>query len=213
MAGKAEAIILFRMRNLQTSLSNTTGQLSFRAAALALAAAILCLALLAGKARPVRAGGCLDRFLVRPGDTLTGIASAYGFSWQVIARLNDLEAPYDLYAGQWLCLPAVVGAEAAAATPHPSRLPSFTVQVAGGWVEVQTRNFPPKNSFVVKIAENRGASTTTWHKAGILRTKQGGAILSRFRLPAKLKNTRLLLVCLKNSVSDVQTCTAAYNLQ
>lgn len=176
---------------------------------LALAAAVFCLALLARTGQA--AAGCLDRFLVRPGDTLTGIADIYGFDWRVLARLNNLEAPYDLQAGRWLCLPAVVGAEAAAATPHPSRLPAFTANISGGQVRVQTRNFPVKNSYLVRITADPHKPRSTWTRLGILRTKTGGNVEARFSLPARFKGVSPLRLCLKNMTTDQLTCITVLN--
>lgn len=179
---------------------------------LALAGAVLALVLLAGLAQAAPASAaCLDRYLVRPGDSLTGIAARYGFSWRVLARLNNLVEPYPIYAGQWLCLPAVVGAEAAAGTPHPSRRPDFTVRAAGGQVRIQTRNFPARNTYVVRAADDAVPYGYTWHRLGVLRTRTGGELEARYPLPAQLKAVRRLRVCLKNATTDVLTCKVVYN--
>jgi hypothetical protein len=174
-------------------------------------AAVLCLALLVQLAPAGAAPACLDRFLVRPGDSLTGIANIYGFSWKVIADINELEPPYDLNAGQWLCLPAKVGAEAAARTPHPSRLPRFTVRVSGRWVEIQTYNFPARNVYTIKAASSQAPAGEPGLKIGTLRTKQGGEIQARFRLPDKLRKTAELEVCLKNTTTDELACQEVFN--
>jgi len=44
-------------------------------------------------------------YKVRPGDTLSGIASVYGTTWQVLAELNDIKNPSALRVGQVLELP------------------------------------------------------------------------------------------------------------
>jgi hypothetical protein len=167
------------------------------------------LALLIGIVHVEAASTCLDRFLVRPGDTLTGIASIYGFDWRVIAELNDLERPYDLDAGQWLCLPAKVGAEAAARTPHPSRLPRFTARTSGKWVVVQAINFPARNVYAVKAADSRAPAGEPDRKIGTLRTKKGGDLQVRFLLPDELRETSQLEICLKNTTTDILTCQIA----
>jgi LysM repeat protein len=52
---------------------------------------------------PTSPGGT---YLVRRGDTLTGIARRYGLSWTSLASLNRIDWPYTLYPGQRLLLPA-----------------------------------------------------------------------------------------------------------
>jgi hypothetical protein len=175
------------------------------------AAVLLCLALLVGMARAQSPSACLDRFLVRPGDSLTGIANIYGFDWQVIAELNDLRPPYDLYAGHWLCLPAKVGAEAAAKTPHPSRAPRWTARISGKWVEIQTFNFPAKNAFAVKAADSQALPYEPGYRLGTLRTKKGGDLLARFPLPEELRETAQIEICLKNATTNELTCQLVSN--
>jgi LysM repeat protein len=43
-------------------------------------------------------------YLIRSGDTLSGIAARYGLSWQRLAVLNDLDDPDLIYAGDTLIL-------------------------------------------------------------------------------------------------------------
>ena len=43
-------------------------------------------------------------YLIRPGDTLSGIAARYGLSWKRLAALNDLADPNLIYAGDTLAL-------------------------------------------------------------------------------------------------------------
>ena len=52
--------------------------------------------------RPVPAGGT---YVVRSGDTLSGIAARFGTSWQVLARINHLVNPNFITVGQRLTLP------------------------------------------------------------------------------------------------------------
>ncbi len=44
-------------------------------------------------------------YLVRPGDTLSGIAARFGTTWQVIAELNGIDDARRIRAGQELLLP------------------------------------------------------------------------------------------------------------
>lgn len=43
--------------------------------------------------------------IVKAGETPSGIAEMYGIAWEALARINELEAPYIIYAGQVLILP------------------------------------------------------------------------------------------------------------
>lgn len=171
-------------------------------------------ALIAGLALPGEVGqaasnsgtGCLDHFLVRPGDSLTRIASFYGFDWRVLANLNALQPPYALYAGQWICLPAVVGAEEAAASTFPARLPTFSARASGGWVQIATHNFPVRSGYVVKMADDRVPYGYIWFKLGTLRTRSSSEVTASFRIPPGLKDTPQLRVCLKNTLSNNLMC-------
>jgi len=53
--------------------------------------------------------GMLDRYKVREGDTLTGIASRFGVSMMTVWWANHLRAKDDLHVGQFLTIPPVSG--------------------------------------------------------------------------------------------------------
>lgn len=53
-----------------------------------------------------RSGGSTTAYRVSSGDTLNGIANRLGVDAQAIARLNRLQPPYRIYAGQPLLVPA-----------------------------------------------------------------------------------------------------------
>lgn len=46
------------------------------------------------------------RYIVKSGDTLTGIGAQYGVSWVTIANTNGLRAPYRIFPGEALNIPA-----------------------------------------------------------------------------------------------------------
>ncbi len=63
----------------------------------------------AWEARPVSADARSigqSTYVVRPGDTLRGVADRSGASLDAIARANDLEIPYTIRTGQRLTIPA-----------------------------------------------------------------------------------------------------------
>lgn len=50
-------------------------------------------------------GGTAGTYTVQTGDTLSGIASKHGTTWQVLARLNKIDDPRKIRVGQVLDLP------------------------------------------------------------------------------------------------------------
>jgi len=50
-------------------------------------------------------GWCSQTYVVRPGDTLSGIARWFGVSTQSLAQANGLYNPSFIYVGQRLCIP------------------------------------------------------------------------------------------------------------
>ncbi|WP_323843079.1 M23 family metallopeptidase [Moraxella sp. Pampa] len=48
--------------------------------------------------------GVPSHHLVRQGDTVSKIAERYGLDWRTIGRINNLNAQYTIYTGQWLVL-------------------------------------------------------------------------------------------------------------
>ena len=56
---------------------------------------------------PVSAPGPTPEFthVVKPGETIFGIAVQYGVPWMSVAEANDIQSPYVIYAGQTLVIP------------------------------------------------------------------------------------------------------------
>lgn len=76
-------------------------------------------------AQPVHHHMTTSTYIVHPGDTLSGIALQFHMTYQQLAKLNQLDAPYTIYAGQKLIVPAVSQhiqtAETMASHSHTSR--------------------------------------------------------------------------------------------
>jgi LysM repeat protein len=85
-------------------------------------------ALLAAAVTPLLASLALaadPTVVVRPGDTLSGIAIEHGLDVATLARLNDIENPNRIYAGQTLRL---AGAPSASSAPPADAARVHTVQ-------------------------------------------------------------------------------------
>ena len=96
-------------------------------------------------APPASTGGASYR--VRPGDTLSGIASRFGTSVSALASLNGIANPNVIHAGQVLRLPG--GADAPAPIAPPTSTPGPT---SGGVSVAQLRAIMP-NLSEAKAAE------------------------------------------------------------
>jgi LysM repeat protein len=56
-------------------------------------------------------------YVVKKGDTLSGIASMYGTSWKKLAEFNSLSNPNKLYVGQEVLIPGALSASAPVSRP------------------------------------------------------------------------------------------------
>ncbi|HLF78418.1 MAG TPA: LysM peptidoglycan-binding domain-containing protein [Dehalococcoidia bacterium] len=92
----------------------------------------------AAATRPVGPGGV---YVVRSGDTLSGIAAAHGVPMGDLASLNGLSDPYILSVGQELKIPGDAAAVAA-----PSSAPAATQSTSGG-----------RRTYVVQSGDTLGA--------------------------------------------------------
>lgn len=71
---------------------------------------VLCLALVLGLGAPLTAAAAPEahgrHHIVRYGETLSGIAAHYGFTYRYLATYNGLSNPHRIYVGQLLHIPA-----------------------------------------------------------------------------------------------------------
>lgn len=79
-----------------------------------------------GAAEPARAGGPTRTHTVAAGDTVSGIADAYGVSTDAVLAANGLDESSTIFPGQSIVVPEGIVAVAAAesATPLPAALPA-----------------------------------------------------------------------------------------
>lgn len=179
-------------------------RLLFRLLSLALVTAILSAAIpqpAAAQSRPSRKD-CPQFYRVRPGDMLLKIAEAYRVDWRELARINDIEYPFDIYYGTRLCIP----------TRKQARWPT---DAASGPVQFRTNLFtsvlvlhldevPARSIFNVRVRDETGGSA--WRKVGTLRAGDSTAVSGSFDLPRALQTASSLTICLKNVRNDRVSC-------
>jgi LysM repeat protein len=73
--------------------------------------------------KPVPVPSPNPTYVVKAGDTLSGIATAFKTTWQNLQQLNGLSDPNRIYVGQRLRVPAVSGGKTVSAPPKPVRKP------------------------------------------------------------------------------------------
>ncbi len=173
---------------------------------------MLALALLAGALpAPARAAApavtCAQNYTVKAGDTLTSIAATYGVTLTELANANNLKDPYTIYVGQVLCIPAT---STSTTTSGSTSTTSTSGQKLG--IERDTKSivvtlsgFPKKSVYYVK-AKNAARGDYKWFKFGRVKTSKTGSATVTLRLPKPLRQTDVLLVCLKNAVTDDVVC-------
>lgn len=153
---------------------------------------------------------CKETYTVKSGDYLIKIADDYDVDWRDLAEANDLEAPYIVFLGMKLCIPAKSGSgsgsgSSGGSTSGSSGKASFTAVKNDNSLVISTSSFPTKSYYFVKVDDARN-QRLEWHKIGTLRTGNETAVKESFRLPEELRNSNSFLVCLKNIYSDAQIC-------
>lgn len=152
---------------------------------------------------------CKETYTVKSGDYLLKIADAHDVDWRDLAEANDLEAPYVVFVGMKLCIPAKSGSGSGSSggtTTGSSGKASFTAVKSQNSLVITTSSFPTKSSYYVKVDDARD-KRLEWHKIGTLRTGNETAVKESFRLPEELRSSNSFLVCLKNVYSDAQICS------
>jgi LysM repeat protein len=160
-------------------------------------------------------GSCLVKYTVASGDSLYRIASAYSVSFNDLAELNKIQAPYMLYVGQILCIPkgatiptefAASGTAAATNATKVAYVYSITDQV---WIGVA--NFSKNHIYYVKVYSGR-IRNYPMYQLGLMYTDKTGKSGSWYRLPSAVKSLRYITVCIKDAWNDdLEVCQYVYN--
>jgi LysM repeat protein len=111
----------------------------------------------AGASAAMRSGGA---YVVRPGDTLVGIAARHGVTVAQLARANGLRANAWVYVGQRLTIPG--GSSAPAAPAAPSAGGVYIVRPGDTLISIAARH----RVTVSQLARANGLSTSAWVYVG-----------------------------------------------
>jgi hypothetical protein len=145
---------------------------------------------------------CKFKHKVQQGETLTYIANLYGISWTKIADANNLQPPYTVVPGQVLCIPA---GEQTSGTPTTKKGKEPVLQVVSGisQVLVSVENFPKRTSYYVRVSpSNKPVS----YRLGVFTTNKDGDFTDWFKLPAYVRRSSVMTLCVKNVWTDAASC-------
>ncbi len=95
-----------------------------------------------------------DRYEVREGDSVAGIANFFGIDLALLAKVNRLGTEAIIQPGDTLCIPEIIYGESLPPTPGPSPTPTVTAPPAG------PRLLYPINE--TTIADSDGIITLQW---------------------------------------------------
>ncbi len=190
----------------------STKSLLTRALSLLLALVVLVSAFPQGAyaAAPTQTVACSTRYTVKAGDTLSAIAFTYDVSIEEIATANNLKAPYTLFVGQVLCIPASTTTPTTGTGTSTNKGPGITAVRTDRLLYVTTIGLPNKTFYYVKIRDpfrNLGKFV----KLGNLRTKKLGNIERKYQIPKLLRDKAVLQVCIRDVKTDKEYCTLVYN--
>ncbi|OXY91643.1 LysM peptidoglycan-binding domain-containing protein [Streptomyces sp. 2R] len=133
------------------------------------------------------------QYVIRPEDTLVGIAARYGVRWAAIAEANNLIAPYTLTPGQQLRLPFESGGNRFVPPPFPRKLvpgrthPSVrqlqeVLKQSGyfpGWVRASDRYGPTTSQAVARFNRDHRLSQTLSNLPETVISHRGWDLLHR----------------------------------
>lgn len=184
-------------------LTVLTGKALMILLALAIMAALLPTPALAAP----RAVTCVKNYTVAAGDTLSKIALNYKLTVTELAAANNLKEPYTLFVGQSLCIP---GTPTSTTTASTSKSPLLSVTLEGNKIVLSAINYPKKNIYYVKTGE-KDFTGSQWIDLGRVKSTKEGAFNATFLWPKSLRNSKVVVVCLKNAMTDDASCQNIFN--
>ena len=183
-----------------------------------LALLILLSLLFIGSIQGVAAQSCSTQYKVQSGDTLSSIAVKYGTTVEEIAAANNLTAPYQIFVGQTLCIPAGTSVEATGTVSStPSSKTGITITPSGLYVVTVKASKMAKNTpYYVRIYSGHTRPTGQGTRLGYLKTDKNGDGTKSYGIPVKFydntskKIGKYITICLKNPWNDASHCQAIY---
>jgi len=147
---------------------------------------------------------CKFKHKVVQGETLIYIGQLYGVDWLKIADASKLSPPYAIAAGQVLCIPE--GTKPSGSTTETTSTTSgATLLVSPGisQILVSVENFPKRTAYFVRITS---AASNVNYRIGQFVTNKEGDFTDWFRVPAYVRRTPQMTLCVKNAWTDKVSC-------
>ena len=156
---------------------------------------------------------CTQTHIVKRGEDLSKIARLYAVTVQWLVRINGLDDPSHIYAGNRLCVQSSSGMPPA---PTPSNdtgvIPTFSIVSVeqDGSVTIRTSNFPANHTFDVRMGKmgTRGVDGTL---AGTIETGKGGSFAVTFEIPPTLYGRSQIAIRLESPDSGYFAYNWFYN--
>ncbi len=160
--------------------------------------AIFLLSLVAGAfTRPALAASnvvCDKNYTVKAGESLFRIARDHEVKVNRLAKANNLTKPYQLTAGQVLCIPGA---------PEASSKYKWSATFSGAEINITGSGFKKTYTFHVRVRENDSAK---FYKLGKFVSNKSGEVNQDLKVPKDLQTKPYLMVCLKDTVTDYLDC-------
>ncbi len=151
-----------------------------------------------GVSYPEPPAACSGYHTVKFGENLFRIGLMYGMTWTPIARVNNIQNPNRIYAGQVLCIPPSVPSNTWKS--KKSAVPTFKIAsvVKNKQVTIKTYDFPPGTDFVVTMGQ---IGTQGINGVEVARTNsgQGGSFTATYSIPAKFHGVQQVAIRLQSS--------------
>jgi murein DD-endopeptidase MepM/ murein hydrolase activator NlpD len=160
--------------------------------------------------QPALAATCSRNYTVVAGDTISNVAETFKVSVQELATANTLASPYTIFVGQVLCIPATAATTTSTTTTTSSSNntnndPTLELSIIGNKLLIEGSHFGDRNTFYVRAGE-KGSQSNKSIKLGRVRSLKDGLVDGLFLLPKGLRNTKIIVVCLKNVENDDLFC-------
>jgi len=154
---------------------------------------MLVFSLVAGSFSPALAAGesassCKKWYTVVRGDYLVKIARAYDTDWRTLAEINNLKSPYNIYAGQQLCVSTESGGSSNGGnTPSTGTRGQVVAQSVeeDRTVTLQGKNLAVSSRYSVYLSKY-GTYPSGATFVGSVTSDKSGGFKATFNLPKKL---------------------------